>query len=57
VRNRTTDLTQIASAPEVIFEALWGAITKGDLAEGEPLRQDRIAKLSNVSRVRRCVRR
>ncbi len=41
----------MASAPDVIFEALREAITEGQLAEGEVLRQDRIARMFNVSRI------
>jgi DNA-binding GntR family transcriptional regulator len=41
----------MASASGVIFDALRAAITKGDLAEGETLRQDRIAQMFNVSRI------
>jgi DNA-binding GntR family transcriptional regulator len=51
VRVKATDIAQMASAPEVIFQALREAIAKGDIAEGEVLRQDRIAKLFNVSRI------
>lgn len=48
---KSTDIAQMASAPEVIFQALKDAITKGDIAEGEVLRQDHIARLFNVSRI------
>jgi DNA-binding GntR family transcriptional regulator len=48
---KATDIAQMASASGVIFEALHSAITKGDLAEGETLRQDRIAQMFNVSRI------
>lgn len=41
----------MASASDVIVRALREAITKGDLAEGEVLRQEEIAKLFNVSRI------
>ena len=51
VKIRLTDIAQMASAPDVIFEALREAITEGQLAEGEVLRQDRIAKMFNVSRI------
>lgn len=51
MRLKATDISQMASAPEVIFQALREAITRGDIAEGEVLRQDRIAKLFNVSRI------
>jgi DNA-binding GntR family transcriptional regulator len=45
------NIGQMASASDVIFEALKEAIANGDLAEGETLRQDRIAQLFNVSRI------
>ncbi|MCS0502575.1 GntR family transcriptional regulator [Ancylobacter mangrovi] len=48
---RSVDIGQMASASEVIFEALREAIVKGDLTEGEALRQDRIARMFNVSRI------
>jgi DNA-binding GntR family transcriptional regulator len=51
VKIKATDIAQMASAPEVIFHALKDAITKGDVAEGEVLRQDHIAKMFNVSRI------
>ncbi len=51
VRVKATDIARMASAPDVIFDALREAITKGDLPEGETLRQDHIAKLFNVSRI------
>src|SRR5580704_18148522 len=46
-----TNIAQMASASDVIFEALREAINSGDLAEGETLRQDQIARLFNVSRI------
>jgi DNA-binding GntR family transcriptional regulator len=45
------DIAQMASASDVIFDAIRNAITKGDIAEGEVLRQDHIAKMFNVSRI------
>ncbi|WP_170937002.1 MULTISPECIES: GntR family transcriptional regulator [Rhodomicrobium] len=48
---RTTDIAQMASASDVIFDALREAINKGDLTEGQVLRQDQIAKMFNVSRI------
>ncbi|MFK8253933.1 GntR family transcriptional regulator [Ancylobacter terrae] len=48
---QATDIGRMASASEVIFESLRDAITRGDLAEGEALRQDHIARLFNVSRI------
>ena len=48
---KATDIARMNSASEVIFDALRVAITRGDLAEGETLRQDRIAQMFNVSRI------
>jgi DNA-binding GntR family transcriptional regulator len=46
-----TNIAQMASASDVIFDALREAINSGELAEGETLRQDQIARLFNVSRI------
>ncbi|SDR55855.1 transcriptional regulator, GntR family [Rhizobiales bacterium GAS191] len=46
-----TNIGEMASASDVIFEALREAINNGELAEGETLRQDQIARLFNVSRI------
>lgn len=46
-----TDLAISASAATVVFEALRKAIIEGELAAGEPLRQDEIARLFNISRI------
>ena len=48
---KATDIGQMASASDLIFEALREAIAKGDVKEGEALRQDHIARLFNVSRI------
>lgn len=48
---KATDVGQTASASDVIFTALREAIVEGGLAEGELLRQDRIARMFNVSRI------
>ncbi|TBW41038.1 GntR family transcriptional regulator [Siculibacillus lacustris] len=45
------DIGQMASASAVIYDSLREAINAGDLAEGQSLRQDAIAKLFNVSRI------
>ena len=45
------DISKTASASSIVFEALRNAIINGDLAVGEALRQDEIAKLFNVSRI------
>ncbi|MCK0197549.1 GntR family transcriptional regulator [Ancylobacter sp. 6x-1] len=47
----TTNIAQMASASDVIFEALREAISRGDIKEGEVLRQENIARLFNVSRI------
>lgn len=48
---KALDIAQMASASDVIFGALKDAIIDGSLAEGEVLRQDRIATMFNVSRI------
>ncbi|MBS9476989.1 GntR family transcriptional regulator [Ancylobacter radicis] len=48
---KATDIAQMASASDVIFEALREAIAKGDITEGQTLRQDHIARMFNVSRI------
>ena len=48
---RATDIARMASASDVIFDALREAIAKGDLTEGQVLRQDHIARMFNVSRI------
>lgn len=48
---KATDIAQMASASDVIFEALREAIAKGDISEGQTLRQDHIARMFNVSRI------
>lgn len=48
---RATDIAQMASASDVIFDALREAIAKGDISEGQTLRQDHIARMFNVSRI------
>ncbi len=45
------DISETASASSIVFEALRKAIIQGQLEEGEPLRQDEIAKLFNTSRI------
>ncbi|MPT23592.1 MAG: GntR family transcriptional regulator, partial [Starkeya sp.] len=51
VKVKATDIAQMASASDVIFDALRQAIAKGDIAEGQTLRQDHIARMFNVSRI------
>ena len=45
------DISRTASAATLIFDAIREAIIKGDLAQGEPLRQEDIARAFNVSRI------
>lgn len=45
------DITKSASAATGVFEALRQAIIEGRLEEGEPLRQDEIARLFSTSRL------
>lgn len=45
------DIPRAASAAEIIYDALRRAIIEGELGAGEPLRQDEIAGLFNVSRI------
>lgn len=45
------DISKTASASAVVFEALRKAIVEGRLAEGEPLRQDEIARHFKTSRL------
>ncbi|MCC5987925.1 MAG: GntR family transcriptional regulator [Pararhodobacter sp.] len=45
------DISRAASATTIVFDALRQAIIKGDLKEGEHLRQDEIARAFNVSRI------
>lgn len=48
---QSVDISRMASASTVIFDALRRAIIEGHLAEGEPLRQDEIARRFNSSRI------
>lgn len=48
---QAVDISKTASASEIVFEALRKAIIDGQLEDGEPLRQDEIAKLFNTSRI------
>ncbi len=45
------DISRTASAATLIFDAIREAIIKGELAQGEPLRQEDIARAFNVSRI------
>ena len=45
------DVSKTVSAGGLVFEALRRAIIEGDLKDGDPLRQDEIARLFNTSRI------
>ena len=45
------DLGKQASSADLIYDALRDAIIRGEIEEGEPLRQDSIAQMFNVSRI------
>lgn len=51
LRARASNLGAGSSSSDVIHDALRTAIIRGELGEGETLRQDAIAKLFNVSRI------
>jgi DNA-binding GntR family transcriptional regulator len=48
---QSVDIGKTASAASIIFESLRKTIIEGDLNEGEPLRQDEIARSFNTSRI------
>lgn len=48
---KSVNIAQTASAADLVFEALRQAIIEGELQDGEPLRQDEVAKLFNTSRI------
>jgi DNA-binding GntR family transcriptional regulator len=45
------DVSRTVSAGGLVFEALRRAIIEGDLKDGDPIRQDEIARLFNTSRI------
>lgn len=47
----SVDISKTASASTIVFEALKKAIIKGELKDGESLRQDEIAQMFNTSRI------
>lgn len=48
---KSLDISATASASAIIFSALRTAIIEGAMKEGEPLRQDEIARQFNTSRI------
>ncbi|WP_244274548.1 GntR family transcriptional regulator [Pannonibacter phragmitetus] len=48
---RASDLSKQASSADVIYDALRDAIIRGEVGEGEALRQDTIAQMFRVSRI------
>ena len=48
---QAVDISRMASAAAIVFDALREAIIEGDLAEGEPLRQDDLARRFGTSRI------
>jgi DNA-binding GntR family transcriptional regulator len=48
---KSVDISRTASAATIVFDALRKAIIDGDLEPGQPLRQDDIARLFNISRI------
>ena len=48
---RASDLSKQASSADVIYNALRDAIIRGEIGEGEALRQDTIAQMFRVSSI------
>ncbi len=48
---KASDLSKKASSADVIYNALRDAIIRGEIGEGEALRQDTIAQMFRVSRI------
>jgi DNA-binding GntR family transcriptional regulator len=48
---KAVDIGKTASAATIIFNALRKAIIEGELSDGDPLRQDEIARSFNTSRI------
>jgi DNA-binding GntR family transcriptional regulator len=51
LRARALDLGRRASSADVVYDTLRDAIIRGELREGEALRQEAIAQMFNVSRI------
>ncbi|GAB1478610.1 GntR family transcriptional regulator [Paracoccaceae bacterium] len=45
------DISRTPSAGALVFEALRRAIIEGELKDGDPIRQDEIARMFNISRI------
>lgn len=45
------DISKTASAASIIYDALRRAIVEGELKDGDPLRQDEIARMFHTSRI------
>jgi DNA-binding GntR family transcriptional regulator len=48
---KAVDVAQSKSATEIVFDSLRQAIIMGEMEDGEPLRQEEIAKAFNTSRI------
>lgn len=48
---QAVDIGKTASAASIVFDALRKAIIEGGLKDGDPLRQDEIARMFNTSRI------
>ena len=48
---RAVDVAQSKSATEIVFDSLRQAIIMGEMEDGDPLRQEEIAKAFNTSRI------
>ncbi len=48
---QAVDIGRTASAASIIFDALRKAIIMGELKDGDPLRQDELARMFNTSRI------
>ncbi len=51
MKYQSVDIGKTASAATIIFRSLRKSIIEGDLNDGEPLRQDEIARAFNTSRI------
>jgi DNA-binding GntR family transcriptional regulator len=51
LRARALDLGRRASSADVVYDTLRDAIIRGEISEGEALRQESIAQMFNISRI------